>query len=191
MTGCRAWMMLGLMVWRLVLAMARAVECLVRCCGGCRGFAQLREGSDDPPPPGEDGSVRLGGCDAQACQQAQQDGRHRQGATQTGNQMHETKTPSPNTKRNQHRMPIQSSACRKATHCSTPALHRIAGADGGSQPSSRHPPLFTLPPGPQTTHEMQMRGGRPKQQLLPSCLADRMGRQHVTAADRPIRSMPI
>ena len=50
MTGCRAWMMLGLMVWRLVLAMARAVECLVRCCGGCRGFAQLREGSDDPPP---------------------------------------------------------------------------------------------------------------------------------------------
>ena len=55
MTGCRAWMMLGLMVWRLVLAMARAVECLVRCCGGCRGFAQLREGSDDPPPP-----VRMG-----------------------------------------------------------------------------------------------------------------------------------
>ena len=43
------------------------------------------------PPPGVDGSIRLGGCDAQARKQAQQDGHHRQGAAQTGNQMHQTK----------------------------------------------------------------------------------------------------
>ena len=41
----------GLTVWRLVSAMERKVEYLVRCWGECRGFRQLREGSDDPPPP--------------------------------------------------------------------------------------------------------------------------------------------
>ena len=43
----------GLTVWWLVsvMAMGRAAGFLVRCWGKCRGFAQLREGSDDPPPP--------------------------------------------------------------------------------------------------------------------------------------------
>ena len=100
MTGCLVW---GLIVWWFVSVMVRAVGYWLRCWGECRGFRQLREGSDDPPP-GEYGSVRLGGCDAQACQQADQDGRHRHDATQTGNQMHETKTPSPNTKRSKHRL---------------------------------------------------------------------------------------
>ena len=45
----------GLTAWRLVSARVRAVECLVRCWGEWRCFAQLREGSDDPPPP-----VRIG-----------------------------------------------------------------------------------------------------------------------------------
>ena len=102
----------GLMVWWLVSAMARAAGCWLRCRGECRGFAQLREGSDDPPP-GEYGSVRLGGCDAHACQHSQQDDRHRQDAAQTGNQMHQTKTLSPNTKRYLCRLPIQRSACQR------------------------------------------------------------------------------
>ena len=41
----------GLMVWWFVKVMVRAVLCRLRCWGECRGFAQLREGSDDPPPP--------------------------------------------------------------------------------------------------------------------------------------------
>ena len=45
----------GLMVWWFVLVMVWAVVCWLRCWGECRGFAQLREGSDDPPPP-----VRIG-----------------------------------------------------------------------------------------------------------------------------------
>ena len=101
MTGRLAW---GLVVWWFVLVRVWVVEFLVRCCGEFRGFRQLREGSDDPPP-GVDRSVRLGGCDAQACQHSQQDDRHRQDAAQTGNQMHEIKTPSPNTKRNKCRLP--------------------------------------------------------------------------------------
>ena len=46
----------------------------------------------------------MGGCDAQACQQAQQDDHHRQDATQPGTQMHETETPSPNTKQGKRRL---------------------------------------------------------------------------------------
>ena len=46
----------------------------------------------------------LGVASAQACQHSQQDDSHRQDAAQTGNQMHETKTPSPNTKRSQCRL---------------------------------------------------------------------------------------
>ena len=50
----------GLVGWcsavrKFVLVKARAVVCLLRCWGECRGFRQLREGSDDPPPP-----VRIG-----------------------------------------------------------------------------------------------------------------------------------
>ncbi|MDT7509845.1 hypothetical protein QRX41_06870, partial [Bifidobacterium sp. H1HS16N] len=45
----------------------------------------------------------------------------------TGNQMHETKTPSPNTKRNQHRLPNKVLPAGKPYCLSTPALHRIAG----------------------------------------------------------------
>ena len=41
----------GLTVWWLVSAMARIAGFLECCWGECRGFAQLREGSDDPPPP--------------------------------------------------------------------------------------------------------------------------------------------
>ena len=48
MTGCPK---LGLMVRWFVLAMVRVVVCWLRCWGECRGFRQLREGSDDPPPP--------------------------------------------------------------------------------------------------------------------------------------------
>ena len=98
------WVLRSLTARWLSEAMARAVGCLLRCWGECRGFAQLREGSNDPPP-GEYRSIRLGGCDAQACQHSQQDDRHRQDAAQTGNQMHEIKTPSPNTKRNKCRLP--------------------------------------------------------------------------------------
>ena len=105
MTGCLDLALWSLAVLWFVLVMVWVVVCWLRCWRKCRGFRQLREGSDDPPPPGEYGSVRLGGCDAQACQQADQDGHHRQDATQAGNQMHETKTPSPNTKRYQHRLP--------------------------------------------------------------------------------------
>ena len=48
MMGCLAW---GLMVWWFVLVMVWEVGCWLRCWGECRGFRQLREGSDDPPPP--------------------------------------------------------------------------------------------------------------------------------------------
>ena len=48
MTGLLAW---GLTVWWLVSAMGRTAGFLECCWGKCRGFAQLREGSDDPPPP--------------------------------------------------------------------------------------------------------------------------------------------
>ena len=44
-------MLRGLTVWWLVSVMAMVVEFLECCWGECRGFAQLREGSDDPPPP--------------------------------------------------------------------------------------------------------------------------------------------
>ena len=44
-------LLLGLTVWWPVLVMVWAAEFLVRCWGGCRRFRQLREGSDDPPPP--------------------------------------------------------------------------------------------------------------------------------------------
>ena len=54
MTGCLD-LLLGLKVWLVVLAMARKVEYLMRRWRKCRGFRQLREGSDDPPPP-----VRIG-----------------------------------------------------------------------------------------------------------------------------------
>ena len=55
----------------------------------------------------------LGVASAQARKHSQQDDSHRQDAAQTGNQMHETKTPSPNTKRYLCRLPIQSSACQR------------------------------------------------------------------------------
>ena len=45
------WVLRSLTARWLSEAMARAVGCLLRCWGECRGFAQLREGSDDPPPP--------------------------------------------------------------------------------------------------------------------------------------------
>ena len=41
--------------------------------------------------------------------------------------MHETKTPSPNTKRSKRRLPIQRSTVGKLCCLSTPALYRIAG----------------------------------------------------------------
>ena len=44
-------LLLGLMVWWFVLVRVMAVVCWLRCWGECRGFAQLREGSDAPPPP--------------------------------------------------------------------------------------------------------------------------------------------
>ena len=153
MTGCPGLALRNLTVWWSVLVRVRKVEYLLRCWRICRGFRQLREGSDDRPPPGEYGSVRLGGCDAQACQQADQDDHHRQRATQTGNQMHETKTPSPNTKRYQNRLSMQSSSCREVAQCSRSDRATDCANPDGSQSSSRHPPLFTLPPSPQTTHK--------------------------------------
>ena len=39
-------LLLDLMAWRFVLVRARVVVCLLRCWRKCRGFAQLREGSD-------------------------------------------------------------------------------------------------------------------------------------------------
>ena len=48
MTECLTW---GLMVWWFVLVRVWEVVCWLRCWGECRGFRQLREGSDDPPPP--------------------------------------------------------------------------------------------------------------------------------------------
>ena len=50
MTRCLD-LLLGLMVRWFVLVMVWAVVCWLRCWRECRGFAQLREGSDDPPPP--------------------------------------------------------------------------------------------------------------------------------------------
>lgn len=93
MTG-RSGSLSGLTAGKPSAVMAREAGCCSRCRGECPGLLQLREGSDDPPP-GEDRSVRPGGRGAQARQQAQQDDHHRRHATQTGNQMHETKTPSP------------------------------------------------------------------------------------------------
>ena len=48
MMGCLAWC---LMVRWSVLVRVMVVVYWLRCWGECRGFAQLREGSDDPPPP--------------------------------------------------------------------------------------------------------------------------------------------
>ncbi|WP_232348577.1 MULTISPECIES: hypothetical protein, partial [Bifidobacterium] len=64
---------------------------------------------------------------------------------QTGNQMHETKTPSPNTKRSKRRLPIQSSAVGKLCGLSTPALHRIAGTVAEAN-RLLNIPVFTIPP---------------------------------------------
>ena len=55
MTECLDLVLRGLMVWWLVKVRVWVVVCWLRCWGGCRGFRQLREGSDDPPPP-----VRMG-----------------------------------------------------------------------------------------------------------------------------------
>ena len=46
----------------------------------------------------------MGGCDTQARQQAQQDNHHHQDAMQPDTQTHETKAPSPNTKRSKQRL---------------------------------------------------------------------------------------
>ena len=58
MTGCPK---SGLMVWWFVSVMVWEVGCWLRCWGECRRFCQLREGSDDPPPP-----VRIGASAALA-----------------------------------------------------------------------------------------------------------------------------
>ena len=38
-------------VRKVSVGMVWVVVCWLRCWGECRGFRQLREGSDDPPPP--------------------------------------------------------------------------------------------------------------------------------------------
>ena len=55
MTGCLDLVLRNLMVWWFVLVRVWVVVCWLRCWRKCRGFRQLREGSDDPPPP-----VRIG-----------------------------------------------------------------------------------------------------------------------------------
>ena len=59
--GCLDLALRNLMVWWFVLVKARIAGFLECCWGECRGFAQLREGSDDPPPP-----VRIGASAAWA-----------------------------------------------------------------------------------------------------------------------------
>ena len=145
MTGCRAWMMLGLMVWRLVSAMARAVGCLVRCWGGCRGFAQLREGSDDPPPPVRTGASAWADATPRPASRL-----IRTVVIAKVRRRRETRCMKP---KPLHQTPNGIYAACLSTFClPAPALHHIAGADGVNQPSFRRPPLFTLPPSQKTTH---------------------------------------
>ena len=59
--GCQGLALRNLVVRWFVLVRVRAVVCWLRCWGVCRGFRQLREGSDDPPPP-----VRIGASAALA-----------------------------------------------------------------------------------------------------------------------------
>ena len=136
----------GLTVWWLVSVMAMVVEFLECCWGECRGFAQLREGSDDPPPP-----VRMG---ASAWADATPRPASRLIRTVIIAMMRrrrETRCMKP---KPLHQTPNGIYAACLSTFClSTPTLHQIAGANGVSQSSSRRPPLFTLPPDPQTTHD--------------------------------------
>ena len=162
---------LGLMSWgsgvmRFAAARVKAGECWLCCWGVCRGCAQLREGSDDPPPPAKYRSVRrtgghdivrVGGRDTQACQQAQQDDRRRRCATQTGTQMHEINPPSP--------MPsgIKASCLSALTFFKVdePSLLWTLIAHKAKASYLPTSPIFTLPPSQQRTHEMQKRDGRP------------------------------
>ena len=50
-TVCLGLVLRNLMVWWSVLVMVLAVVCWLRCWGEWRRCRQLREGSDDPPPP--------------------------------------------------------------------------------------------------------------------------------------------
>ena len=121
MTGCLAWC---LMVWWFVSASVRAVGCWLCCRWGCRGFAQLREGSDDPPPP-----VSLG---ASAWADATPRPASRPSRTIIIAMMRRrretrciTRRPLTNTKRNQHRLHIRILPVEKPFCLSMPALHRI------------------------------------------------------------------
>ena len=51
MMGCPGLALRSLMVWWPVSVRVWVVVCWLRCWRKCRGFRQLREGSDDPPPP--------------------------------------------------------------------------------------------------------------------------------------------
>ena len=116
-------LLLGLMAWRLVSVRARAVGCLLRCWGGCRGFAQLREGSDDPPPPG--------GIGASAWADATPRPASRPSRTiviAKVRRRRETRCMKP---KPLHQTPNGIYAACLSKFClPAPTLHRIAGADG-------------------------------------------------------------
>ena len=128
------------------------VGCLLCCWGEWRGFAQLREGSDGPPPPVSMGASAWADATPRP---ASRPSRTVIIASVRCRRVTRCMKPNPftNTKRYQHRLPIQSSSCRKAAHSSTPACAANCTSHDKSRSSSRRPPLFTLPPSPSTTHE--------------------------------------
>ena len=150
MTGCQdlAW---GLMVWWFVLVMVWVVVCWLRCWRICRGFRQLREGSDDPPPVSMGASAWADATPRPASRLSRtviiaRMRRRRETRCIKPKPLHQTPN-GINTACLFKVLPVGKPPIAQRQFCIT--LQEPCA----SQSSSRRPPLFTLPPSPSTTHK--------------------------------------
>ena len=133
-----------LMATLLSAVMAREVGYLMRCWGERRDFAQLREGSDDPPPP-----VRIGASAALADATPKPASRlSRTIIIAETERRRETRCmtykPLTDTKQSQL-LAYNVLSARKLFFLPMPAQHQIARAIAESQPFP-DTPIFTIPP---------------------------------------------
>ena len=146
-----------IMMW-LSVVMGSEVECVLRCWGECRGFRQLREGSDDPPPP-----VSTGASAAFADATPKPASRLIRtiiiaNARRRGETTCMKPKPLTNTKRIQ--MPL---ACLKFCPSESPSDLQRQPCIGLHEPMAEAsclldaPTLFTIPPDQQATHTSQVR----------------------------------
>ena len=128
----------------LSAVMAREVGYLMRCWGERRDFAQLREGSDDPPPP-----VRIGASAALADATPKPVSRLSRTIIIAETERRReitcmTYKPLTNTKRIQQ-LAYNVLSVGKSFCLSMSAQHQIARAIAESQPFP-DTPIFTIPP---------------------------------------------